>query len=115
MVKLLSFSIFLLAFSTPPRSFGQTGAAKEFLPSAPAGKQWNLIWHDEFEGTNLDETKWERLGDSKRRDGYWVNEDAYRSGHGSLLLRTKNNGKRYARAAGQNAGQVRARLRRASA
>ena len=41
MVKLLSFSIFLLAFTALPRSFGQTEATKESLPSAPAGKEWN--------------------------------------------------------------------------
>jgi hypothetical protein len=40
-----------------------------------------------FDGTKLDETKWNRLGDSKRRDGYWVKEDAYLSGKGTLLLR----------------------------
>jgi beta-glucanase (GH16 family) len=45
----------------------------EFLPPAPDGKQWKLIWHDEFDGQQLDETKWNRLGDWKRRDGYWVN------------------------------------------
>jgi hypothetical protein len=43
----------------------------------------------------LDETKWNRLGDSKRRDGWWVKEDAYLSGKGTLLLRTKQDVDRY--------------------
>jgi hypothetical protein len=50
---------------------------EEFLPPAPQGQEWRLVWHDEFEGDQLDETKWNRLGDWKRRDGYWVQEDAY--------------------------------------
>ena len=28
------------------------------------------------DGKKLDEAKWNRLGDWKRRDGYWVKEDA---------------------------------------
>jgi beta-glucanase (GH16 family) len=55
----------------------ETTPAKEFLPPLPAGKEWKLIWQDEFDGPTLDEAKWNRLGDSKRRDGYWVKEDAY--------------------------------------
>jgi beta-glucanase (GH16 family) len=68
---------------------------REFLPPAPAGKQWQLSWQDEFNGTVLDETKWNRLGDSKRRDGWWVKEDAYLDGKGSLILRTRKDGNRY--------------------
>jgi beta-glucanase (GH16 family) len=29
--------------------------ADSFLPE---GKEWKLVWHDEFDGTELDETKW---------------------------------------------------------
>ena len=68
---------------------------QEFLPSAPTGKQWKLIWHDEFDGTQLDDTKWNRLGDWKRRDGWWVKEEAYLNGKGSLILRTRKDGDRY--------------------
>ena len=25
----------------------------------PADKVWKLIWHDEFDGTKLDRTKWD--------------------------------------------------------
>jgi len=66
-----------------------------FLPPAPDGKKWKLAWHDEFDGSKLDETKWNRLGDSKRRDGYWIKDDAYVNGKGSLLLRTKQDGERF--------------------
>jgi beta-glucanase (GH16 family) len=67
----------------------------EFLPPPLPGQAWQLCWHDEFEGRTLDETKWNRLGDWKRRDGYWVQEDAYLNGKGSLVLRTRKDGDRY--------------------
>ena len=71
------------------------GEGKDFLPPAPEGKQWKLAWHDEFDGDKLDESKWNRLGDWKRRDGFWVKDDAYLSGKGTLRLRTKKDGDRY--------------------
>src|ERR1035437_2210414 len=95
MKAILWASILLLGAFAAPASFAQTEPAKEFLPPLPAGKEWKLTWHDEFDGATLDETKWNRLGDSKRRDGYWVKEDAYLSGKGTLLLRTKKDGDRY--------------------
>ena len=78
---------------------------QDFLPPAPDGKQWKLLWHDEFEGQQLDETKWNRLGDWKRRDGYWIKEDAYLNGKGSLLLRTRQDGERYTCGAVNTAGK----------
>ncbi len=70
-------------------------ADSEFLPPAPAGQNWKLAWQDEFDGPRLDETKWNRLGDSKRRDGYWIQEDAYLDGKGNLVLRTRKDGDRF--------------------
>jgi beta-glucanase (GH16 family) len=80
---------------TAGSSAGRSQTGKEFLPPAPAGQEWKLVWHDEFDGANLDETKWNRLGDWKRRDGYWVKEDAYVNGQGSLVLRTRKDGERF--------------------
>jgi beta-glucanase (GH16 family) len=65
------------------------------LPPLPAGQQWKLVWQDEFEGTRLDASKWDVCGDWKRRDGFWVKEDAYLNGRGQLVLRTKKDGERY--------------------
>ncbi len=65
------------------------------LPSLLAGQKWDLVWSDEFNGAKLDESKWEIIGDSKRRDGYWVKKDAYLDGKGSLILRTTKDGDRY--------------------
>lgn len=72
----------------------QTPAA-DALPKPPHGTQFKLVWSDEFNDAKLDETKWNRLGDSKRRDGFWIKEDAYLDGKGSLLLRTRKDGERF--------------------
>jgi len=95
MKNLPILSVALIAIFLSSASLAQAAPAEEFLPPLPAGKEWKLIWHDEFDGPKLDETKWNRLGDSKRRDGYWVKDDAYLSGKGTLLLRTKKDGDRY--------------------
>ncbi len=42
---------------------------QEVLPNPPAGKVWILGFYDEFDGSNIDETKWNRLGDYVRRKG----------------------------------------------
>lgn len=65
------------------------------LPTPPAGQQWKLVWQDEFEGDKLDTAKWDVCGDWKRRDGWWVKDDAYLDGKGHLVLRTRQDGDRY--------------------
>lgn len=67
---------------------------KEYTPPLPAGNEWKLVWSDEFNATELDESKWETpVG--KRRDGYWLKEDSYLDGSGNLIIRTKKDGDRY--------------------
>jgi len=91
-IRLRSVGLFV---ALVPLSLAQTNTAKDSLPPTPAGKEWTLVWRDEFEGAKLDETKWNRLGDWKRRDGFWMKDDAYLSGKGTLLLRTRKDGDRY--------------------
>lgn len=43
---------------------------KDVLPPAPQGETWKLIWHDEFDGDKLDETKWVPRPDGKRKGGW---------------------------------------------
>ena len=85
----------LVGLLSIPVPEAQAATTNEFLPPLPAGKEWKLTWNDEFDGTKLDETKWNRLGDSPRRDGFWIKDDAYLSGKGTLLLRTRKDGDRY--------------------
>jgi len=79
--------------------------SKQFLPPAGAGKKWRLFWHDEFDGKKIDESKWEIIGDWKRRDGYWVKADSYLDGNGQLLLRTKKDGDRFTSGAMRTRGK----------
>jgi len=75
------------------------------LPAVEEGREWRLVWHDEFEGPTLDETRWERIGDSPRRDGFWVKDDAYLDGKGCLVLRTRKDGQRYTSGAVRTRGK----------
>ena len=79
----------------PAIGWSAQAAPEEFLPGLSEGQSWRLAWSDEFEGDAVDTSKWEVLGDWKRRDGYWVKEDAYLDGKGNLILRTKKDGDRY--------------------
>jgi beta-glucanase (GH16 family) len=87
--------LFAVLIGLPMSGFAQTNLWPDALPPAPAGRQWRLVWHDEFNGLELDDAKWNRLGDWKRRDGFWVKEDAYLDGQGNLILRTKKEGDRF--------------------
>ena len=100
-MKLLAFCA-AFCLSANPGLAVQTGAKtsgtdkiERFMPPIPEGEKWKLVWSDEFDGTKIDEAKWEILGDWKRRDGYWVKQDAYLDGKGNLILRTKKDGNRY--------------------
>lgn len=61
---------------------------RSLLPEAPAGKAWQQVWNDEFDGTRLDPGKWE-LPDGKRRDHWWSPKTAFVDGKGHLVLRTE--------------------------
>jgi alpha-L-fucosidase len=84
---------------------GRAEANDEFLPPVPDGKTWKLAWSDEFDGTQIDQSKWEIMGDWKRRDGFWVKEDSYLDGKGNLLIRTKKDGDRYTSGAVRTRGK----------
>lgn len=61
----------------------------DVLPDLPAGKVWTKVWNDEFDGKDIDAAKWNRLGDKPRKDGLWLQRNAYTNGQGSLVLRTE--------------------------
>ncbi len=65
------------------------------LPAAAEGKAWQLVWHDEFTGTELDESKWDVPPDGKRRDAYWKREAISVDGQGHLLIRTLHENDQY--------------------
>ncbi len=84
---------------------GAFGAEPSATPSTlPPGHSWQLVWHDEFEGTAVDESKWERIN-GPRRDAFWDKDDAYLDGQGCLILRTRNDGGRYSSGAVRTKGR----------
>ncbi|MHC4567145.1 MAG: alpha-L-fucosidase [Planctomycetota bacterium] len=88
-------TILIIVCATAGTLASEVTITEQLLPPAPDGKAWKLVWSDEFSGTKIDESKWEIMGDWKRRGAYWVKEDSYLDGKGNLLLRTKKDGDRY--------------------
>jgi beta-glucanase (GH16 family) len=74
---------------------GQESGREDRLPPPPAGKAWTLVWHDEFDGSTLDETKWETPPDGPRRDAWWMQKAVSVDGKGHLVIRTFKDGDRY--------------------
>ncbi len=52
----------------------------------PADRQWKLVWGDEFDGTELDAKKWEKVGDGPRRTAFWLKENTTLDGKGNLVV-----------------------------
>lgn len=61
--------------------------SSEIKSQLPEGKIWKLIWSDEFNGTQLDTTKWGyRLHLIQTRHETWTKKGAVLDGNGNLLL-----------------------------
>ncbi len=58
----------------------------EHLPPVPDGQSWRMVWNDEFEGKELDATKWTAQGDSVRKGGMWLKKCVQLDGQGNLQL-----------------------------
>lgn len=72
------------------------GTAQDFSAAAPApGQAWKLVWQDEFDGAEIDNTKWERPS-YERRGHLWRAENAYLDQKGHLVMETSQVGDRYA-------------------
>ena len=67
---------------------------KDELPSAPEGQAWKQVWHDEFDGDQLDRTKWD-VPDNRRRDGWWSPKAVSLDGKGKLVISTLKESDRY--------------------
>ncbi len=87
-VAVLSTATVLFIIST-----ASAADPKDDLPPAPQGKAWKLVWHDEFDGDKLDESKWD-VPEGKRRDGWWSGKAISLDGQGHLVMSTlKEDGK----------------------
>ncbi len=63
-------------------------AAVPLLADPPAGAQWKPVFADDFQGTELDAAKWEKVGDGKRRGAWWLRKNAFLDGKGNLVVRS---------------------------
>ncbi len=61
----------------------------------PVGEEYELVWSDEFEGDELDASKWDYRGLGPRRDAINVKETVSLDGEGHLVLTTKRAGDAY--------------------
>jgi beta-glucanase (GH16 family) len=76
-------------------SAGAWAAEDPDLPSSPRGKAWKLVWHDEFDGTALDLTKWVYGHEGRRKGGWWSHEAVALDGQGHLVIKTSKVGEKY--------------------
>jgi beta-glucanase (GH16 family) len=87
----LSFAALVLVASTPVVVADHTTTPDPAPPgiSAADAAKWRMIWHDEFDGTQLDETKWSyrQLGP---RESSMISKDCISlDGHGLLHVQVK--------------------------
>ena len=71
---------------------GQTDRFDDNLPQPPSGRTWKMVWNDEFDGTKLDEGKWETPPDGPRHDGWWMRKAVSLDGRGHLVIETSREG-----------------------
>jgi len=60
--------------------------------SGPPSDDYHLVWADEFDGEDLDRTKWDYRGLGKRREAVNVRDTVRLDGEGHLVLTTKRVG-----------------------
>ena len=62
-----------------------SGEQPEILPQLPEGKAWKLTWNDEFDGKEIDVSKWE-LPENERRGHLWRPANAYLDGKPPIFV-----------------------------
>ena len=76
-------------------TLGEEPESQDTLPQASEGKTWKLIWHDEFDGTTLDDSKWSVMPNDRRKDGWWTPKAVSLDGKGHLVIKTLREGGKY--------------------
>jgi len=75
-------------------SLARAQQVEDRLPSPPDGKTWKLIWNDEFDGDQLDESKWTYRPDGQRKGGWWSRKAVSLDGERHLAITTYKDGNR---------------------
>lgn len=94
-----------ITLATLTRAWIKSEDTASTLPPLPDGQAWSLVWNDEFDGDTIDDSKWEIVGDHKRRDHWWVKEDSSLDGQGHLVIRTQKDGERFTSGAVRTRGK----------
>src|SRR5437660_4572425 len=68
-------------------ALGGCSAIAPLRPSIPS-PSYTLAWHDEFDGTKLDESKWTHYAPGPRRDAVNLPEAVTLDGKGHLVITT---------------------------
>jgi len=66
--------------------------ASESLPPASPGKSWKLVWRDEFDGQEIDKSKWNVITDSPRGEGFWSDDNVALDGDGHIVFKATQRG-----------------------
>lgn len=69
--------------------------AAETAVSSKAKSGWRLVFDDDFEGDQLDLSKWSYLREGERKDGYWSHKDAFLDGGGHLIIQVREHEGKY--------------------
>ncbi len=94
------FSLLAILLTANFSSFGQThttdcsgGSATTPTTKTIGGKTMKMVWHDEFDGTEIDPTKWQACPEWKRQGGsYWEADNAWLNGCGKLKMKVSQKG-----------------------
>jgi hypothetical protein len=95
-IKTLKMILALFAIVPQSKAEELVSPSEENLPIPPEGKEWCMTFNDEFDGSNIDDTRWEILGDQERKGGWWLRENAKLNGQGQLDLLVAKTEKGYA-------------------
>lgn len=79
--------VLTVAVAQPPEQPSAQADQSRVASMLPSGKNWKLVWSDEFDGTEIDRSKWGfRLHMMHKRYTTWVEDAAYLDGKGHLVL-----------------------------
>ena len=87
--------LLVCVFCFPAAALAGNSKTKKQTKSLPVGKEYKLVWSDEFNEKTLDLKKWDYRGLGPRRDAINAKETVTLDGQGHLRLTTKKQGEKY--------------------
>lgn len=84
-------ALFLLMVDISPATFAAESFPEladkvaDVLPEPPDGFRWELVWHDEFDGNEVDRSRWDSPN-YQRKGGWWSEKSFALDGEGNLKM-----------------------------